>query len=83
VGVFLFGAGMKYQVMKRCVINGSTWNVGDIVETGKDFAEEDVKGLMGIGRIIPADETKIEDRAIGLDEEPMPKRAPKTRRRAE
>ena len=28
---------MKYQVMKRCVIKGSTWNFGDIVESGKYF----------------------------------------------
>ena len=74
---------MKYQVMKRCVINGQSWNVGDLVEVGKDFAEDEVKGLMGIGRIVPADETKIEDRSIGLDDKPMPKRAPKVKRRSE
>jgi hypothetical protein len=74
---------MKYQVMKRCVINGQTWNVGDIVEVGKDFPADEVKGLMGIGRIIPADETKIEDRSIGLDDSPMPKRATKVKRRAD
>jgi len=74
---------MKYQVMKRCVINGQSWNVGDLVEVGKDFAEDEVKGLMGIGRIVPADETKIEDRSIGLDDKPMPKRAPKVKRRAD
>jgi hypothetical protein len=74
---------MKYQVMKRCVINGQSWNVGDLVEVGKDFAADEVKGLMGIGRIVPADETKIEDRSIGLDDKPMPKRAPKVKRRSE
>lgn len=74
---------MKYQVMKRCVINGQTWNVGDLVEVGKDFAADEVKGLMGIGRIVPADETKVEDRSIGLDDKPMPKRAPKVKRRAD
>ena len=52
---------MKYQVMKRCVINGQTWKVGDLVEVGKDFAADEVKGLMGIGRIVPADETKVEE----------------------
>ena len=74
---------MKYQVMKRCVINGQSWNVGDLVEVGKDFAADEVKGLMGIGRIVPADETKVEDRSIGLDDKPMPKRAPKVKRRSE
>lgn len=74
---------MKYQVMKRCVINGQTWNVGDLVEVGKDFAADEVKGLMGIGRIVPADETKVKDRSIGLDDKPMPKRAPKVKRRAD
>ena len=74
---------MKYQVMKRCVINGQSWNVGDLVEVGKDFAADEVKGLMGIGRIVPADETKVEDRSIGLDDKPMPKRAPKVKRRAD
>jgi len=74
---------MKYQVMKRCVINGQTWNVGDLVEVGKDFAADEVKGLMGIGRIVPADETKVKDRSIGLDDKPMSKRAPKVKRRAD
>jgi hypothetical protein len=74
---------MKYQVQKRCVINGSTWNIGDIVESGKDVAEEDVKGLMGIGRIIPADETKTVDRSVGLDDTPTPKRATKSKRRTD
>jgi len=74
---------MKYQVQKRCVINGSTWNIGDLVEPGKDFDEQDVKGLMGIGRIIPADETKTVDRSVGLDDTPTPKRATKAKRRSD
>ena len=37
---------MKYQVMKRCVISGSTWNVGDVVESGKDVNEMDVDELI-------------------------------------
>lgn len=74
---------MKYQVMKRCVIQGSTWNVGDVVETGKDFHEADVKGLMGIGRIVPFNEPIVEDRSIGLDDKPMPKRSARAKRRAD
>jgi hypothetical protein len=72
---------MKYQVMKRCVIKGSTWNVGDIVESGKDFDEADVKGLMGIERIVPyAEPEKTEDRSIGLGED-KPRR--RTRKKAD
>tara|TARA_B100001057_G_C22691567_1_gene888005 strand:- start:267 stop:488 length:222 start_codon:yes stop_codon:yes gene_type:complete len=71
---------MKYQVMKRCVISGSTWNVGDIVESGKDVNEADVDGLMGIGRIVPLDQAESIDRSVGLDEEPMPKRAPRKKK---
>ena len=74
---------MKYEVQQRCAVRGVTWNPGDIVESGKDFDEQDVKGLMGIGRIIPADETKTVDRSVGLDDTPMPKRAPKAKRRAD
>lgn len=66
---------MKYQVMKRCVISGSTWNVGDVVESGKDVNEMDIDGLIGIGRIVPFDETRSVDRSIGLNDEPIPKRA--------
>jgi len=72
---------MKYEVKKRCVIKGSTWNVGDIVESGKDFDEADVKGLMGIERIVPyAEPKKTEDRSIGLGED-KPRR--RTRKKAD
>ena len=71
---------MKYQVMKRCVISGSTWNVGDVVESGKDVNEMDVEGLIGIGRIVPFDETRSVDRSIGLNDEPIPKRAPRKKK---
>ena len=61
---------MKYQVMKRCRIKGSTCNVGDIVESGKDFDEADVKGLLGMERIVPyAEPEKTEDRSIGLGDD--------------
>jgi|TARA_Y100000052_G_C2951601_1_gene87620 hypothetical protein len=71
---------MKYQVMKRCVISGSTWNVGDVVEAGKDVNEMDIDGLIGIGRIVPFDETRSVDRSIGLNDEPIPKRAPRKKK---
>jgi len=72
---------MKYEVKKRCVIKGSTWNVGDIVESGKDFDEADVKGLMGIERIVPyVEPEKTEDRSIGLGED-KPRR--RTRKKAD
>jgi|TARA_Y100000114_G_scaffold29846_1_gene25564 hypothetical protein len=71
---------MKYQVMKRCVISGSTWNVGDVVESGKDVNEMDIDGLIGIGRIVPFDETRSVDRSIGLNDEPIPKRAPRKKK---
>jgi hypothetical protein len=61
---------MKYEVKKRCRIKGSTCNVGDIVESGKDFDEADVKGLLGMERIVPyAEPEKTEDRSIGLGDD--------------
>jgi hypothetical protein len=69
---------MKYKVLKRCAVRGVSWNPGDIVESGKDFDEVDVNGLMGIGRIEPHDEpAKTEDRSIGLGEEKPRRRARK------
>ena len=66
--------------MKRCVISGSTWNVGDVVESGKDVNEMDIDGLIGSGRIVPFDETRSVDRSIGLNDEPIPKRAPRKKK---
>ena len=53
---------MKYEVIRDCVIVGSRHKVGDIVEVAENVA----KDLMGIGRIVPADESKLEDRSVGL-----------------
>jgi hypothetical protein len=72
---------MKYQVTKRCVVKGSTWNVGDIVESGKDFDESQVNDLMGMRRMVPyAEPEKTEDRSIGLGED-KPRR--RTRKKAD
>jgi len=54
---------MKYEVMKDCVIERVARKKGDIIEV-----TEDVVGLMGIGRIMPAIEPEIKvDRSVGLD----------------
>tara|TARA_R100001129_G_scaffold74332_1_gene50788 strand:- start:37 stop:195 length:159 start_codon:yes stop_codon:yes gene_type:complete len=50
------------------------------VESGKDVNEMDVDGLIGIGRIVPFDETRSVDRSIGLNDEPIPKRAPRKKK---
>ena len=53
---------MKYEVIRDCVIVGNRQKVGDIVEVSDNVA----KDLMGIGRIVPADESKLVDRSVGL-----------------
>lgn len=65
---------MKYEVMKDCVIERVARKKGDIIEV-----TEDVVGLMGIGRIIPAAEPQITaDRSVGLDiSDDKPKRRTK------
>lgn len=61
---------MKYEVLKRCVIENKICNVGDVIEVAVD----EVRGLMGIGRIAPYSEpVKAVDRSIGLDEEKKPR----------
>ena len=72
---------MKYQVIKRCRVKDSTWNVGDIVESGKDFDESQVNELMGMHRMVPyAEPEKTEDRSIGLGDD-KPRR--RTRNKAD
>lgn len=62
---------MKYEVIKACIIKGKSCQVGEIVDLEGDI----VKGLMGIGRILPHDESKVENRSVGLeDSEEKPKR---------
>ena len=67
---------MKYQVIRACIISGKRSNVGDVVELGDQQAKE----LMAIGRVTPHDETVIEDRSIGLDNETKPKRRARTKK---
>jgi len=62
---------MKYEVIKRCVIKGASCDVGDVVELDTALAGE----LLGIGRVVPKDESKVENRAVGVtDSEEKPKK---------
>lgn len=64
---------MKYKVVKGCVIKGEGHHVGAVVELDKDLARD----LMGIGRVVPHDESEPENRAVGLessDEAPVKRR---------
>jgi len=65
---------MKYEVIKGCVIAGKTHRVGDTVDLEGRLAES----LLGIGRIAPADESKTENRAVGVE---GAEEKPKTRKR--
>ena len=54
---------MKYEVIKGCVIDRVARKKGDVVEV-----VEDINGLLGMGRIIPATEPEIKvDRSVGLE----------------
>jgi hypothetical protein len=69
---------MKYEVIKACVVKGKGLKFGEIIELDDSTATQ----LMGIGRVVPADETKLEDRSIGLEvSESKPKR--RSRKKAE
>jgi hypothetical protein len=70
---------MKYEVIRDCVIAGSRHKVGDILEIDAGLAND----LMGIGRIMPADESKIENRSIGLGEDKPRRRAKKAEPKVE
>jgi hypothetical protein len=64
---------MKYKVVKGCVIKGAGHQPGDVVELDKDLASQ----LMGIGRVVPCDESEPENRSVGLEgsaEEPVKRR---------
>ena len=54
---------MKYEVIKPCRIHGKNYRVGAHVEVD-GFIE---KELLGIGRIAPLDESKVSNRAVGLE----------------
>lgn len=64
---------MKYQVVRNCVIAGQSHQAGSVVEVSVD----DATVLMGMGRIMPHDESKAENRSIGLEES---EKKPKSRR---
>jgi hypothetical protein len=68
---------MKYEVIKDCIIKGESCRIGKIVDLDEGLAVS----LMGIGRVMPHDESKVENRAIALDEETKPKR--RTRKKVE
>lgn len=69
---------MKYEVTRACIIKGTNYKVGQIVELDHQLANQ----LMGIGRVVPADESKLEDRSVGLEvSESKPKR--RSRKKAE
>ena len=68
---------MKYEVIKDCIIKGESCRVGTVVDLDDNLAVS----LMGIGRVVPHDESKVENRAIALDEETKPKR--RTRKKVE
>lgn len=63
---------MKYRVIKSTVAAGAIRSVGEILELS-DFAG---KELMAYGKVVPHDETVIEDRV-----EPVEIRDPKPRGR--
>lgn len=67
---------MKYEVIKACVIKSQPQKVGTVVDLDDQLANQ----LMAIGRIAPYDETVVEDRSIGLDEETKPKRRAKAKK---
>lgn len=65
---------MNYEVIKSCMIKGQKYQVGQEVTLDTITAS----ALMGNGRIVPKDESKVENRAVGLEESDS---KPKTRRR--
>ena len=62
---------MKYQVLKSGVINKKPAQAGSIV----DVTGDEERALLSMGRIMPYDEPKVENRSVGLDEsDEQPKR---------
>jgi hypothetical protein len=72
---------MKYKVIKGCVIKGESCHPGAVVDLDKDLARD----LMGIGRVMPHDESKPVNRAVGLEssEEAPAKRRGRTKAKKE
>lgn len=61
---------MEYQIIKACAIGGQKKAAGDVVTLDDKTARE----LMGIGRAVPYYKPKVENRALGLDEETKPRK---------
>jgi hypothetical protein len=64
---------MKYQVVKGCVVKGEAHQPGSVVELDGNLARD----LMGIGRVVPLDESEPVNRSVGLEassEEPVKRR---------
>lgn len=67
---------MEYTIISRCRIKGKNYNAGQTVVLDTTTARE----LLRIRRVEPkADEPVIENRAVGLSEDPVEQ--PKTRRK--
>ena len=67
---------MEYTVVKKCMIKGTAYAAGESVVLDTNTARE----LLRIRRIEPkSEEPVIENRAVGLTEDPVEK--PKTRRK--
>lgn len=61
---------MEYQIIRACAIAGQKKAAGDVVTLDDKTARE----LMAIGRVVPHDKPKVDNRAIGLDEETKPRK---------
>ncbi len=54
---------MKYEVVKGCVIHGANYQPGAVV----DLDDRTARTLLGIGRVVPFDESQTVDRSVGLE----------------
>ena len=70
---------MKYEVIRACVIRGSTHKVGQVIELDDAMAKQ----MMAIGRVAPYSEPIIEDRSIGLSDETTPRKRSRPKKVAE
>lgn len=65
---------MNYRIIKSTVAAGAFRKVGDIV----DLNYSEARTLMGYGKIVPHDETVIEDRVETVEiREPKPRGRPR------
>jgi len=54
---------MKYKVLKSCVINNAPTSAGSVIEV----PPSEQKDLLAMGRIMPYDEPKLENRAVDVE----------------